>query len=117
MVVLLAAIMAPDPAGTADTPAVLPIDPVPMIEPFDWVPPVPDRPESRLGMIERMYGDIVVVSDAIRAIASDAVYRSRRDGPATTRGVLSVGKWVGYRLNEAREISEIWIESPPTETR
>ena len=103
------------PATAEETPGLLPIEPVPMIQVSDWIPPPPSP--ARYGFIQQIHPHCFVVSDTCRGFSSDAVFRSSAGGPATSRGAFHVGDYVGLRYNKNREVEEIWLAEPPAGVR
>jgi hypothetical protein len=99
-----------------DAPALLPIEPVPMIQISDWIP-VPRPSSARYGFIQNIHPHCFVVSDTCRGFSSDAIFRSSAGGPATSRGAFKVGDYVGLRFNKNREVEEIWLAKPPAASR
>ena len=104
------------PATAEETPGLLPIEPVPMIQVSDWVP-APRPSPARYGFIQQIHPHCFVVSDTCRGFSSDAVFRSSAGGPATSRGAFHVGDYVGLRFNKNREVEEIWLAEPPAGVR
>lgn len=104
------------PATAEETPGLLPIEPVPMIQVSDWVS-APRPSPARYGFIQQIHPHCFVVSDTCRGFSSDAVFRSSAGGPATSRGAFHVGDYVGLRYNKNREVEEIWLAEPPAGVR
>ncbi len=103
------------PSIAEDTPELLPIEPVPMIQISDWVPAARPSP-ARYGFIQKIHPHCFVVSDTCRGFSSDVIFRSSAGGPATSRGAFRVGDYVGLRFNKNREVEEIWLAEPPAVT-
>ena len=112
----LAAISAAAPSIAEETPELLPIEPVPMIQISDWVP-APRPSPARYGFIQKIHPHCFVVSDTCRGFSNDVIFRSSAGGPATSRGAFHVGDYVGLRYNKNREVEEIWLAEPPVGIR
>ena len=116
LVALITFGMATGPAEAEETPELLPLEPVPMIQVSDWV--ATPRPSSaRYGFIQQIHPHCFVVADTCRGFSSDAIFRSSAGGAATSRGAFHVGDYVGLRYNKNREVEEIWLAEPPVGIR
>ncbi len=93
-----------------EPPALLPIDPVPLVEVSDWVPEMAQAGPERHGFIEQVHDHCCVILDVCRGFARHASFRTRPDGPATSRNAFRAGDYVGYRLNPERRIEAVWFE-------
>jgi hypothetical protein len=112
----LTTILAAAPSIAEDTPGLLPIEPVPMIQVSDWVPAHRPSP-ARYGFIQKIHPHCFVVSDTCRGFSNNVIFRSSAGGPATSRGAFHVGDYVGLRYNKNREVEEIWLAEPPAAPR
>jgi hypothetical protein len=112
----LAAIFAAPSSIAEDTPELLPLDPVPMVQISDGTTLQPAPPE-RVAVIEQIHPHCFVIGDICRSFSSNAVFRRSAGGPATSRAAFRVGDYVGFRFNTAHEIEEIWLAEPPVDTR
>lgn len=110
---LLAVLLLWGSALAAEPEALLPIEPVPMIEISDYVTIALDPAPERFGFIDRINEECFVISDICRSFAPKAVFRTRRDGPATSRNAFRVGDFVGFRFNIKREVEAVWFEPVP----
>lgn len=111
----LAAILAVT-AVAEDTPDLLPIEPVPMIQISDAVTTPRASPE-RFGIIQKIHPHCFVIADMCRGFSGDTIFRSSDGGPPTSRGAFRVGDYVGLRYNKNREVAEIWLAAPPVGIR
>ena len=56
------------------------------------------------GLIERIDKDIMVIGDTMRQIAPEVTYHSGITGLAASRSEFRIGVYVGYQLNDKRQI-------------
>jgi hypothetical protein len=110
-VVILIVIMLPlSAAATDDLPEVLPINPVP-----SNTEPTVLRQNSTgnfvflQGLIERIEDQAMVISDTTKRLSPSVKYRSKYEYIDASPLKFQVGSFVGFELNEKREIIEIWL--------
>jgi hypothetical protein len=85
---------------------ILPINPVPNIK----QPEFPELPPGvREGTIERVERDFMVITDATFRLAPIVRYFSEYEGPGESPLKFKAGTYVGFRLNEQRELYELWL--------
>ena len=100
-------------APAVEPKALLPIEPVPTIEISDYVTSASRPAPERYGFIDRINPECFVIMDICRSFANNAVFRTRRDGPATSRNAFKPGDFVGFRFNINREVEAVWFEPVP----
>jgi hypothetical protein len=61
------------------------------------------------GLLERIEKDVCVISDVLRPFARFVSYYSAQDGTVIYSSKFTPGKFVGYRMNSKREITELWL--------
>ena len=66
-------------------------------------------PGAREGIIERVEKDFMVVTDVTYRLAPIVRYFSEYNGPGESPLKFKVGTYVGFRLNEQRELYELWL--------
>ncbi|MEA3280001.1 MAG: hypothetical protein U9Q38_05330 [Thermodesulfobacteriota bacterium] len=100
-------------SGLAEEPiSILPINPVPEIRPEIRIDKSFNIDEIKFaggGLIERIDKDIIVIGDTMRQIASDLTYHSGITGLAASRSEFRIGAYVGYQLNDKRQIVSLWL--------
>ncbi len=98
-------------AGAADDdPRIQSINPVPDFTQNKILLLSPEEKAGiREGVIERVESDFMVISDATRRLAPSVRYSSEFDGPGESPLQFKVGTLVGFRINEKREIYEMWL--------
>ena len=88
--------------------SILPINPVPEIR-IDKSFNIDEIKFAGGGLIERIDKDIMVIGDTMRQIASDLTYHSGITGLAASRSEFRIGVYVGYQLNDKRQIVSLWL--------
>jgi hypothetical protein len=88
-----------------EDPAILPINPVPGIQ----TPDILNNIKVREGTIHRVGDGVMVISDVTRRLAPAVRYLSGFMGPEKSPQAFKDGAYVGFRLNDKREIAEIWL--------
>ena len=68
------------------------------------------KPLGGTGVIDRFEGDEIVIDDSIYRVASDVnYYQSHKMLTFSLRSSFTVGKWVGFKLNDDGKISALWF--------
>jgi hypothetical protein len=63
-----------------------------------------------IGVIDRFEGDEIVIDDSFYRLASDVnYYQSHKMLTFVVRSSFTVGKWVGFKLNDDGKISALWF--------
>ena len=94
----------------AEGPEVLQINPVPDLQAGETLTTgLKEMIIHGRGPIDRIEEGDVVITDILMPILSSVEYYSEPDGLPAFPEDFSVGTSVGYRLNEKREIIELWL--------
>lgn len=100
-------------SGLAEEPiSILPISPVPEIRIDKSAGTTFNIDEIKFaggGLIERIDKDIMVIGDTMRQIAPEVTYHSGITGLAASRSEFRIGVYVGYQLNDKRQIISLWL--------
>ena len=68
------------------------------------------KPLGGVGVIDRFEGEEIVIDDSFYRMASDAsYYQSHKMLTFALRASFTVGKWVGFKLNDDGKIGSLWF--------
>ena len=68
------------------------------------------KPLGGVGVIDRLEGDEIVIDDSFYRLASDVnYYQSHKMLTFALRSSFTVGKWVGFKLNDDGKIGALWF--------
>ena len=68
------------------------------------------KPLGGTGVIDRFGGVEIVIDDSFYRMASDvSYYQSHKMLTFAMRSSFTVGKWVGFKLNDDGKISALWF--------
>ena len=68
------------------------------------------KPLGGIGVIDRFEGDEIVIDDSFYRLEPDAIYyQSHKMLTFALRSSFTVGKWVGFKLDDDGKISALWF--------
>ena len=68
------------------------------------------KPLGGTGVIDRFDGDEIVIDDSFYRLASNVnYYQSHKMVTFALRSSFTLGKWVGFKLNDDGKISALWF--------
>ena len=70
----------------------------------------PWEPLGGIGVIDRFDGDEIVIDDSFYRLASNVnYYQSHKMVTFALRSSFTLGKWVGFKLDDDGKISALWF--------